>query len=221
MALYMDGADINWKRSGGDGDGIIDYPITVRSLFVFRGGIGVLSGSAIFDDLQVETGPRVRGLVISRRGGVAQVVYTLGTAVTAKIPVTGTTAYLVDGPTATKVPITAGAVSVGLSRRPINVASSPSAATPFSPNGDGSADTTALRWVGGDRSTWTLQVLSSSGALLRTIQTKATSDAGVLSGTWDGKIGGVAAAPGTYRLRATVFGPDGRTSVLQRDVIVD
>jgi hypothetical protein len=41
-----------------------------------------------------------------------------------------------------------------------------------------------------------------------------------VSAAWDGKIGGVRAAPGTYRLRATIFGPDGRASVLQRDVVV-
>src|SRR5690242_21173663 len=56
------------SSSGGDGDHVIDYPITIRSIFVFRGGIGTLSGSATFDDLQVDTGPTVRGLVVSRRG---------------------------------------------------------------------------------------------------------------------------------------------------------
>ena len=221
MTLYLDGADINWKRSGGDGDGVVDYPLTVRSLFVFRAGIGVRSGSAIFDDLEVESGPRVRGLVISRRGGVSQALYVAGAGVTAKVPVTGTTAYLVDGPTATKQTITSGAVSVALGKRPVNLLSSPSAASPITPNGDGSADTTALRFVGGDRSIRTLQVLSSGGTVLRTIHTKLAADGGIVSASWDGKLGGAPAPAGTYRLRATVFGPDGRSSVLQRDVVVD
>jgi hypothetical protein len=220
MTMYMDGADINWKHSGGDGDGVVDYPITVRSLFVYRAGNGVLNGLVHFDDLQVETGPRVRGVVISRRGMVSQALYTLGAGVTAKVPVTGTTAYQVDGPTATTLAISGGTVSVSLGKRPINVLSSPSATSPFSPNGDGSVDSTALRWVGGDRSFRTLQVLSPSGTLLRTIQTNVAADAGTVSAAWDGKIGGVRAAPGTYRLRATIFGPDGRASVLQRDVVV-
>ena len=221
MTLHMDGGDINWKHSGGDGDGVIDYPITVRSLYVFRAGIGVRSGAVIFDDLQVESGPRVRGLVISRRGGVSQAVYVLGSSASARIPVTGTSAYQVDGASASSLAISNGSVGVTLGRRPINVLSSPSATSPISPNGDGAADTTSLRFVGGDRSLRTVQVI-----LLRGRAPAHDPDQGGGRRRDRRRRRGTARSaasvrrPGTYRLRATVYGPDGRASVLQRDVVV-
>ena len=208
MTLHMDGGDTNWKASGGDGDHVIDYPITIRSIFVYRGGIGRLSGSAIFDDLQVETGTPVRGVDLSRRGAVDEALYTMSGAPTIKAPVTGPNAYQVDGSAATTLAINAGTVSVKLGTMPINVLSYPS----------GSTGPAAIHWVSGDRTMYTFQVFSSGGALLRTISTGNAADAGVRTASWDGTISGVPAAAGTYRLRVAVFGPDGRVSYLQKDV---
>jgi hypothetical protein len=210
MTLRMDGADTNWKASGGDGDKVIDYPITVRSLFVFRGGIGKLSGSAIFDDLQVETGPSVRGTVLSRRGAINESLYSLGGTKTATVPITGSTAFRMDGASATSLTVSGGAVTVSLATLPINVLSYPVA----------TAGPMAIRWVSGDRTTYTFQVASSSGTVLRTVATAATADAGIRSVAWDGTIGGSPAPRGTYRLRLTVLGPDKRSSVLQKDVTI-
>jgi hypothetical protein len=210
LTLHMDGADMNWSATGGDADRVIDYPITVKSMFVFRAGIGRLSGTAIFDDLQVETGASVRGTVLSRRGAVNQALYSLGGTKTVSVPITGSTAYRMDGSSATSLTVSGGAVSASLATLPINILSYPVLAS-------GPA---ALKWVSGDRTKYTFQVLSSSGALLRTIATGVSVDAGVRSATWDGKIGGAPAAHGTYRLRMTILSPDGRGSTLQKDVTI-
>ncbi|MEA2519293.1 MAG: large repetitive protein, partial [Chloroflexota bacterium] len=210
MTLHMDGADTNWTASGGDGDRVIDYPITVRSLFIFRSGIGKLAGSAVFDDLQVGSGPSLRGTILSRRGAINQALYSLAGTKTVSVPVTGTSAYRMDGSSATALAISGGAVSVSLATLPTNILSYPTATNaPL-----------AIRWVSGDRTNYTFQVLSANGTLLRTIATLANADAGVRGAAWDGKVGGAAAARGTYRLRLTVFGPDGRRSSLQKDVAI-
>jgi hypothetical protein len=210
MTLHMDGNDTNWTTSGGDRDRVIDYPITVRSLFVFRSGIGKLSGSATFDDLQVGTGPSLRGTVLSRRGAINQALYSLGGTKTASVPVTGTTAYRMDGASATALSVSGGAVSVSLATLPINVLSYPAATS--GPH--------AIRWISGDRTNYTFQVLAASGTVVRTVATSANADAGLRAAAWDGKVAGSPVAAGTYRLRLTVFGPDGRRSVLQKDVAI-
>jgi hypothetical protein len=220
LVLYGDGADINWTHSGGDGDGAFDYPLTVRSISIFRGGIGKLSGTVYFDDIQAETGPRIRGAVIIRRGGINQALYSLGGSVTAAIPVTGTTAYLIDGATSTPLAVSGGKVSVGLGGTPINVLSAAgSDPAVISPNGDGLADSVTMRFVAGDRALYTFQIMNAAGNIVRHVTVSAWTDAGIRSATWDGKLGGVA-APGAYYLRLAIIGPDGRVSYLLRGVTV-
>jgi hypothetical protein len=221
LVLYGDGADINWSHSGGDNDGAFDYPLTVKAISVFRGGIGKLSGTAYFDDLQVETGARVRGLVISRRGGLNQALYSLSGAPTVVVPVTGPAAWRMDGATSTPLTVSAGTVSVGLTSTPINVLTTAGSSPPaISPNGDGNADSASLKVVAGDRMLYTFQVLNGTGQVVRHVLVSASMDAGVRSVTWDGKLGGVAAPPGAYTLRLAVIGPDGRVSYLLKGVTV-
>jgi hypothetical protein len=222
LVLYGDGADINWTRSGGDADGVMDYPITLKSLFVYRGGIGKLSGFAYFDDVQVEFGPRARGIVISRRGGENQALYSMASGVGAKVPVPGSSAWRVDGSTATGLTITGGAVSVTLGPLPINVLSNMwSSPATITPNGDGTADVATMRWLAGDRTSYAFQVIDAGGRLVRTILGGGLADAGIRLSSWDGKISGSPARPGAYRLRLAIIGPDGRTSYLLRSVAVE
>ncbi|HTI29788.1 MAG TPA: glycosyl hydrolase [Methylomirabilota bacterium] len=221
LVLYGDGADINWTHSGGDNDGAFDYPITLKSIFVFRGGIGKLSGISYFDDVQVESGPRVRGVVISRRSGINQALYAIGSSPTASVPVTGGAAWRVDGSSSTPLTVTAGKVSVGLASMPINILSAPGLAPgSISPNGDGTDDTTTISWLAGDRAKYTFQVLTTGGALLRNVAVDQTVDAGLRSSVWDGKFSGVRASPGTYTLRIAIIGPDTRTSYLVKNIVV-
>jgi hypothetical protein len=221
LVLYGDGADINWTHSGGDNDGTFDYPITLKSIFVFRGGIGKLSGTVYFDDVQVESGPRVRGVVISRRSGINQSLYAIGSAPTASVPVTGGAAWRVDGSSSTPLTVTAGKVSVALGSLPINVLSAAGLApTTITPNGDGVNDTATVSWIAGDRTKYTFQVLTPGGALLRNVAVDQGADAGVRSSIWDGRISGSPAAPGAYVLRIAIIGPDARVSYLVKSVTV-
>ena len=222
LVLFTDGANTNWTHSGGDNDGVVDYPVTIRSLFVFRGGIGQLSGTAYFDDLQVESGPNVRGVVISRRSGVNQALYILAPAATASVPVTGGAAWRVDGASSTPLSVSGGSVSIALGASPTNVLSAAGLSpTTITPNGDGVADRATMSWISGDRAKYTFQVVSlASGAVVRNVVVDAHADAGLRSVAWDGKLSGAPAAPGTYRLRLAVLGPDGRTSYLLKDVVV-
>jgi hypothetical protein len=137
------------------------------------------------------------------------------------VPVTGTSAWRIDGPNKTALTITDGKVSSGVGLTPINIVCLPDASvSPFTPNGDGVADSTAIRWPSGDRTIYTLQVLSSSGTVLRTVSSTSSANAGIAKGVWDGRLDGAKAPNGTYRLRLTVHGPDGRLSTLLRDVVV-
>lgn len=221
LTLQLDGADPNWRVRGGDGDRRLDYPLTLRSIFVFRAGIGVLKGWAQFDDVQVATGTSVRGVVLSRRGGISQTLYTLRPASKTSVPVVGSAAWLVNGDSSSPLAVTSGRVSVGVSGMPVNVLSRTglSVAT-VTPNGDGQGDWTALQWPSGDQTRYRLEVLSSSGSLLRTVTATGASNAGIAAARWDGRIAGAPASPGSYLLRLVVTGPDGRTSRLQQTVNV-
>jgi hypothetical protein len=140
--------------------------------------------------------------------------------VTAAIPVTGTTAYLIDGATSTPLAVSGGKVSVGLGGTPINVLSAAgSDPAVISPNGDGLADSVTMRFVAGDRALYTFQIMNAAGNIVRHVTVSAWTDAGIRSATWDGKLGGVA-APGAYYLRLAIIGPDGRVSYLLRGVTV-
>jgi hypothetical protein len=221
LVLYMDGSDTNWSHSGGDGDGAIDYPLTLKSVFVFRGGIGKLSGTAFFDDVQVETGPRVRGIVISRRGGLDQALYSLAGSQAIKDPVTGPAAWQVDGATSTALTVSGGSVNVTVGSTPINVLSTASSnLATISPNGDGVADSVTMSWMAGDRQKYTFQVLNQAGVVVRNVAVGAAAQAGLTSIAWDGRINGSRAPAGNYTLRLANLGPDGRTSYLVRAVTV-
>ncbi len=217
LVLYADGADANWTHSGGDGDGAFDYPLTLKSVFVFRGGIGKLSGTVYFDDVQVESGTRARGVVLSRRGGVNQALYTLSPAATATVPVTGGAAWQIDGWTSTPLTVTGDTVSVTLAAMPVNVLSA-AGLTPTTIPGGGLA---SMSWIAGDTTKYTFQVMSAaSGAVLRHVTIDKVVDAGFRTAVWDGQLSGVAAGPGSYLLRIAIIGPDGRVSYLLRGVTV-
>jgi large repetitive protein len=220
LTLYADGGDINWSHKGGDNDGRFDYPISLRNVFVFRGGIGQLSGTVQFDTLQADYGPRVRGVVASRRNGNVQALYSLDGSVTQAVPVPGSNAWLIDGWTSTRLTPSGGKVDVALNAMPKNVlATVGTSPTSFDPR---AAERSTITWAAGDRMRATFQVLSvHTGKTVRHVWVDRWFDAGLRSTTWDGKVAGVPAAPGAYRLRLAVIGPDGRVSYLFSTVNVE
>jgi hypothetical protein len=210
LTMYADGADLNWSHSGGDNDGRFDYPLTLQSLFVFRGGIGKLSGTAYFDDLQVDTGPRERGVVISRRNGLVQSVYSLGGTVSMSLPVTSGNAWIVNGSSSTRLTPSGGYVTVSAGAMPINVLSAAGITSPTFTPGSG---TGKITWLSGDRARATFQVISvHTGAVVRHVWIDRWFDAGLQTASWDGLVGGAPAPAGGYRLRVANIGPDGRVS---------
>jgi len=77
-----------------------------------------------------------------------------------------------------------------------------------------------MSWIAGDRTRYTFQVLSSLGVVIRKVAVDQLTDAGLRSATWDGRLSGVPAAPGSYKLRLANIGPDGRVSYLLKTVTV-
>ncbi len=96
---------------------------------------------------------------------------------------------------------------------------------PFSPNGDGHADRTTLRFEPSETAAARVSVLSSSGAVLRRLTSWTTVGARVQRVTWDGRIsdgGALVAAPeGSARLALEVRDPAGNSTTLRRYVVVD
>ena len=221
MVLYGDGADINWKHSGGDGDGKLDAPVTLTSIFVFRAGIGRRSGTVLFDNLQVETGPRVRGVTLARADGTLQALWTVSGSPTAIVPVPGTVARRLDGSTATLLTVTGGRTSLVVGGLPTAIAMPPALDTAvLTPNGDGITDTTTLSWSPGDGGTASLDIVRTADGATTPLWSGTPTLAGISRLTWDGTLGGRAAGTGSYRLRITVTGPDGRRVSLGSDVVI-
>jgi hypothetical protein len=219
LVLRFDKASPTWTHSGGDGDGVIDYPVSLTSVFIYRGNLGHLSGTAYLDDIQVESGLSVRGLAVSRRGGVEQILYTLSSPATQVVPVTDPS-WLVVGMTTTRASVSVGGVSTSISSLPVHILSTPLLTVPsVLIHANGTRTTTAVRWPAGDGGSYTLQILDKSGRLLTTLPRVYVS-AGIASASWDGSIGGKAVAVGSYRLIVVLTGVDGRVTTLSKAVTV-
>jgi large repetitive protein len=225
VTLFFENVEKNYQYTGGTCGtrGRLEYPLTFRAATVLQnGGIGVRSGSFVIDDVQGNHGPRVRGLVISRRNEISQSLYTLGGSVTQTVPVTGSDAWLVDGDARTRLTVSGGKVTVTLDATPKNIISGPT----VSPTSFSHPGRAALSWVSGDRTRYVFQVLNpSNGAILRNIVLDGHTDAGIRSVWWDGRLPNqygtlYNAAHGLYTLRVGVRGADGRFSYLYRDVAV-
>jgi flagellar hook assembly protein FlgD len=89
---------------------------------------------------------------------------------------------------------------------------------PFSPNGDGRKETTALKATLNHTASWTMQVKTGSGTVIRTFSGSGTS----VNQTWDGKnSSGVLAADGTYTYVVTATDVGGSTTWGSSQVTVD
>jgi hypothetical protein len=219
LVFQFDKASLSGAHSGGDGDGVIDYPVSLTSVFIYRGNLGHLSGTAYLDDVQVESGLSVRGLAVSRRGGVEQILYTLSSPAKQIVPTTEPS-WIADGSTTTAVSASGGVVSTSLSGLPVNILSSPALTAPsVLIHANGTRTATAVRWPAGDGGSYTLQILDKNGRLLTTLPRVYVS-AGIASASWDGSIGGKAVAVGSYKLIVVLTGVDGRVTKLGKSVTV-
>jgi hypothetical protein len=223
LTLHLDGGQLNWAHGG---DGRIDYPITVRAITIYRGGLGALSGSAIVDQLEAGYGPPVRGVAFVRSGQTLQSLYLLSQT-TVGVPITGVTAQLMTSAGWRNLQVPAKGVELALNAAPRHLLSGPEVLpAKITPNGDLRNDSALFRWASGDAARSTLQVYALTGRLLRTLQTDMVTRAGIASARWDGKLRDangtvIAAPPGTYVLRLTVYGLDGRRAILAKNVVVE
>lgn len=216
MTLYTDGSNLNWTHSGGDNNGVINYPITFRSITTLKGSLGQLTGTLYLDDLSVHYGTNVHGALLQGRGLIGQAMYRLGAAQTTQVPVTDSVASRQQGGVYTPVTVSGGLATTSLSDLPFYLTSA-MGATPSSFALPGSV---TIGWQSGDPAVQTLTVLDPSGAVVRTIVSQRRFDSGPHTATWDGLLaGGAPSPPGTYQIRLTLVGADGRTSTVDRPVI--
>ena len=180
-----------------------------------RIGEALDQGSVLGD---ASLGSPVKGLVVSRRGGVEQILYTTSGTVKVNVPVSGST-WLVDGSTTTSMTVSGGAVTATLSGTPVHILSGAGvSASNILLYPDGTRSSAGITWPSGAGSSYTLSVYDASGKLLATVITGASAPAGVASASWDGSIGGRAVAAGTYKLALTLTGVDGRVTYLSKTV---
>jgi flagellar hook assembly protein FlgD len=111
----------------------------------------------------------------------------------------------------TGVPVT---VDVGLPA--LTAAATPA---PFSPNGDGYADTTKITFSTEETTTQRVQVLDAGGLLVKTLRSQVAAASGTYSVTWDGRRydsatnTNVPVPDGAYTVRVRVTDADSLTSV--------
>jgi flagellar hook assembly protein FlgD len=201
MTLFADGSNGNYTRSGGDRDGVWDYPLKLTSAFVYKGSNGVTSGSIFLDDVIADYGPNVHGTVLLNRAGTTQALYSF-TPKEAAVQVSGPSAALKDADGSDPIVVTDGRVDVTLGTQPVFITSVASAAPRPAPRGT----QVTVTWMGGERYTASVQIFTSSGALVRTLSSQAIYEAGRQSVAWDGNgANGMPAAVGNYTARITLL----------------
>jgi large repetitive protein len=225
LTLYTDGSNANWKHWGGDNDGVIDYPVKLSSIYLFKGPMGVTSGTIVLDDVSSHTGPNIHGAVLIGHTMNTQALYRLDGGGPTTVRVADTQAYLQYGSGYAAVSTSGTLATVGLGATPSYVATHAGlSTTSFTPNGDGVNDTVDFRWISGDRSSATFQVIGPGHVLLRNIVAGLPYDGGYRWFTWDGTYfaGGSwhTATSGSYTLALWLHPPDGRLGLIARTVTI-
>jgi flagellar hook assembly protein FlgD len=211
MTFYFDGGNPNLSRSGGDGDGVIDYPITVTAMHVYKSTSGVTSGQIHLDDLSAHYGPTVRGTMLMGRNFNIQAIYGMKDS-TVSIPVAAGSAYYEDREKYQTLSVRDGKAAVAVSPMPRFVVSTLSTeATTAARN------PVSVSWQGSDRARMTVQIITAKGVTVRTLSSRQPYDSGARRVTWDAKkSNGDWAASGNYKFRVETWSADGRSSVVTR-----
>ncbi|MBB3157388.1 flagellar hook assembly protein FlgD [Microbacterium proteolyticum] len=209
MTLFSDGLNANYTRSGGDGDGVWDYPIKVTDIFVYKSTSGVSSGNISFDDLTVDSGVNLHGTVLQTSAGTVQALYT-NKAASVSVPVSGGSAAIWTQNGLAPVPVANGRASVALTSAPTFLTSSPAVTPTTTTRGS----TVTVDWVSGEASVTTVNVVNSSGAVVRTLASGKRFGAGAQTLQWNGRTSSNAIAPaGAYTVRLTFTTADGRARI--------
>ena len=222
LRVPLDGSGANWNCWGGDGDGVLDAPVSLRSVSVYPTGVGPMTGSFRMTGVAIGEGPVDNGLVLAHgrtiRLLVSRVIGETGATSTISLPGSSAT-EMVNG-TLRSLTVTSGVLRLGVSPR-IRVVDVPIGMTsPSITPGTWSW----LRWIAGDGTRGRPQVLRADGSWVRTDMVKSYA-AGLHSISWDGRVvaasGLRTAAPaGAYTVRLVVTAPDGRTGLLYAPIQV-
>jgi hypothetical protein len=213
LVFYFDGNNPNYSHSGGNNDGVINYPITVTQLHIYKSTSDVTRGQFILDDLTAHYGTSVRGGVFFGRSYNSQAVYAINPR-DSKLNAPNTTAYIYDRGTVSALPVSDGLSTVTITPTPKFVISTP-AVTPV--NGPKQSPVT-LSLLTGDRSLLTVQVYTKTGTLIRTLAANQSYLSGPRTVVWDGKRSdGTWAAAGAYIFRIQTTGADGVSTVVTRN----
>ena len=205
LVFYLDSGNPNSTSSGGNNDDVVDYPIAVTNVHVYKASTGPSSGRFILDDLTAHYGGPTRGVVFMGDGGITQAVYSLApTGVSLSVP--GATARIVDGNSSSDIPAQDGLVSVSLSPNVLFVTSAPTVDPATTTRGE----PVGLDLVTGDRSVLTIRVFTADGVLVRTVADAQKFTSGPRTVRWDGRRStGVAPAAGFYYFEVTAIGQKG------------
>lgn len=208
QTLYFDGLTPNYTVAGGDGDRVLDYPLRVTSVHIYKAaGSGKTSGRVVLDDLTAHYGAPVRGAVFYGRNFVTQAVYG-AVANTTPLPVSNNDAYVFDRGAVSALPVNGMKATVVIAPLPKFVVST----LLVSPNPADVGQSVDLNLISGDRSKFTLQIYTQAGVPVRTFATEQYFTSATRRVTWDGRrSGGQVAAPGAYLFRVQVYGSDGRS----------
>ncbi|MEA2518008.1 MAG: large repetitive protein, partial [Chloroflexota bacterium] len=217
VRLPLDGTAANWACSGGDADGILDAPVTLRTITVYPTGIGPLSGTFQLSNMSIGEGPVDRGLVLARGRNLVLLVSRSAAGAS------GITSIALPGSRATELvnstrrALTASAsvlrMAVGPQLRAIEVPVRMTSAA-IAPG-----TWTWLRWLAADGTLGVAQVIRADGSWVRN-DARRTWAAGIQTIAWDGRVVNGAGIrtrvpAGTYTVRVVVTAPDGRIGTIQ------
>ncbi|WP_248705002.1 FlgD immunoglobulin-like domain containing protein [Curtobacterium sp. MWU13-2055] len=213
--FYLDGGNPNLTFSGGNGK--VDYPVRVRAIQIARplGGQGY--GQIFVDDLTAHYGKVTRGATLVGRNFNEQALYSL---LPSSAPTAATVArqpsYLQTGDDYSTLPSASDqSVNVALTSRPKYVVNTVDAVF------DATRNSARLRWVSGDRSRVTIQIVNAAGKVVRTLATNQAYTSGAHILDWDLKNSSAArVAPGSYAFKITADAVTGQPFWVGRSFLV-
>jgi hypothetical protein len=223
IRLPFDGSAANWSCSGGDNDGILDAPVTLRTITVYPTGIGPLSGTFKLSNMAIGEGPVDAGLVLARGRNLVLLVSRSAPAapgVTTTIALPGATATELVNGTRRLLTVSSGILRLGVGPQ-IRAVEVPLGMT----TGSITPGTWSwLRWLAADGTSGLTQVIRPDGSWVKT-DARKTWAAGRQSVAWDGRVvnsfGVRTSVPaGPYTVRVVVTAPDGRTGTIQAPIVV-
>ncbi|MFB2599455.1 FlgD immunoglobulin-like domain containing protein [Herbiconiux sp. P17] len=210
LTYYFDGGNPNTTSSGGDG--VIDFPITVTTIHVYRSTSGVFAGQIFLDDLTAHYGDITRGMMLIGRNFNMQATYGLSTK-TVDVPVARTPAYTQNGDSYVTLATSGTTASVSLGPRVKYVVNTLNVSAAVVAQ----SEPVSINWQGGDREKYTVQVIGTNGIVVRTLLTSQNFTSGRQAVFWDGmKSDGTRAAKGTYQFWLRLTAGDGTTATIMR-----